>query len=188
MFDSALQRFGVDHDRNALREACNQASLTDSTFALPVFYLGILDEADENWSLALKDFNHFLVLSKDTELSVKARQELGKLPLLIKEDSTPSGKLDRQYRQHLGYAGLLQKKGFAKEAFLEAAQAAKLLPNRWEAYAVASSIMLSQHDLVGANHFLELARKNAPAAAIPKLTTLAEQIKHESQPKGSDLR
>lgn len=184
-FDSALQRFGVNHDRKALREACKQASVSDAKFALPVFYLGVLDEADENWSLALQDFNRFLVLSKDAELSLKARQELIKLPLLIKEDLTPSGKLNRQYRQHLGYAGMLQKQGFGKEAFLEAAQAAKLLPKRWEAYAMASGIMSNQGDLKGATHFLELAITNIPASSMPKLNPLIEQIKRQSLAKGT---
>jgi hypothetical protein len=147
---------------------------------LPIFYLGVLDEADEKWMLAQRHFNQFLVIEKNSELSSKARLELKKLPLLIKEDSTPSGKLDRQYRQRLGYADLLQRRGFSKEAFLEAAEAAKLLPERWEAYAVASSIMLSQKQLAQAKHFLELASSHIPPDSTSKLSILEEQIKQQS--------
>lgn len=179
-FDVALQRFEVDHDRVALRKECAQALSVDSTYALPIFYLGVLDEADEKWLLAQRHFNQFLTIEKNSELSNKARLELKKLPLLIKEDSTPSGKLDRQYRQHLGYADLLQRRGFSKEAFLDAAEAAKLLPERWEAYAVASSIMLSQKQIGQAKHFLELARSHIPADSTSKLSVLENQIKQQS--------
>lgn len=179
-FDSALQRFEADHDRVALRKECAQALSADSTYALPIFYLGVLDEADEKWLPAQRHFNQFLLIERNSELSDKARQELKKLPLLIKEDSTPSGKLDRQYRQRLGYADLLQRRGFSKEAFLEAAEAAKLLPERWEAYAVAGSIMLSQKQLAQAKHFLELARSRIPADSTSKLSILEEQIKQQS--------
>jgi hypothetical protein len=179
-FDSALQRFGVDHDRVALRKECAQVLSADSTYALPIFYLGVLDEADEKWLLAQRHFNQFLTIEKNSELSNNARQELKKLPLLIKEDSTPLGKLNRQYRQRLGYADLLQRRGFSKEAFLEAAEAAKLLPERWEAYAVASSIMLSQKQLPQAKHFLELASSHIPADSTSKLSILEEQIRQQS--------
>lgn len=184
-FEGALRRFGVDHDRKALRDECNRASSADSRYALPIFYLGVLDEADEKWILAQRHFNQFLALEKDSDLSAQARKELKKLPFLIKEDLTLAGKRNRQYRQHLGYADLLQRRGFSREAFLEAAEASKLLPNRWEAYAVASSIMLSQHDLTEANHFLELASKNVPADSAQKLNSLSEQIKRQSLAKGT---
>ncbi len=180
-FDSALQRFGADHDRVALRKECAQALAADSTYALPIFYLGVLDEADEKWLLGQRHFNQFLTIEKDSELSNQARQELKKLPLLIKEDSTPFGKRDRQYRQRLGYADLLQRRGFSKEAFLEAAEAARLLPERWEAYAVASGIMLSQKQLPQAKHFLELARTHVPPDSTGKLSVLEDQIKQQSE-------
>jgi tetratricopeptide (TPR) repeat protein len=183
-FESALQRFGIDHDRVALRKECTQTISADPTYALPIFYLGVLDEADEKWLLAQRHFNQFLSIEKDSELSNKGRQELKKLPLLIKEDSTPLGKLDRQYRQRLGYADLLQRRGFSKEAFLEAAEAVKLRPERWEAYAVASSIMLSQKLLAQASHFLELARSHLPPDSTGKLSVLEEQIKQQSSAAG----
>jgi hypothetical protein len=184
-FDAALRQFGTDHDRQTLREECNRALAADSRFALPVFYLGVLAEADEDWTLALRHFNEFLALEKDSNFSAKALREIDKLPLLIKEDSTVAGKLDRQYRQHLGYADLLQRQGFAREAFLEAAEACKLQPNRWEAYAVASGILLSQHDFTGASHFLVLARMNVPDDSTQKLNGLTEEIKRHSAVKGS---
>jgi hypothetical protein len=143
---------------------------------LPRFYLAVLDEADELWPAAIKDFQEFLTLDKDSTLSAKARRELEKLPLLIKEDSSPSGKLNREYRQHLGSADMLFKQGFAKEALLEASEAAKLLPRRWEAYAVASNLLLSQNDIAGAKHFFSLAQQNIPSDSASRLETLWAQI------------
>jgi hypothetical protein len=180
--ENAIQRYGIDHDRERLRAACMKGIAAEPGYPQPYFYLGVLDEADENWPAAKNHFEVYLTRDSNSDMATLARRELIKLPKLIKEDSTESGRLDRQYRQHLGYAGLLQKQGFAKEAFLETAQAAKLLPDRWEAYAIASSILLSQHDLTGANHFLELARKNVPAETANTLNGLAGQIKDMSQP------
>jgi protein TonB len=152
----------------------------EPNYALPIFYIGVLDEAEENWSAAEVDFRRFLALETNSDLSVKARRELEKLPGLIKQDSTPSGKLDRHYRQHLALADLLQKQGFAKEALLEAAEAARLAPKRWESYAVASAIMLSQGEVSQAKHFLELAKQRAPASDREKLAPLAARIQRQS--------
>jgi tetratricopeptide (TPR) repeat protein len=175
-FGEALRKFGLDHNRLSLRQACDQASAAEPRYALPVFYRGVLDEADEDWSAAELDFRGFLVLENDTDLSAKARRELEKLPGLIREDSTPSGKLNRHYRQHLAYADFLQKRGFAKEALLEAGEAVQLAPARWEAYAVASAVLLSQHQVSQASHFLEMARQRTPSSANGKLTSLQAMI------------
>jgi tetratricopeptide (TPR) repeat protein len=176
-FEGSLSRFGLNHDRSALRNACDRALIAEPNYALPVFYLGVLDEADENWSAAEADFRRFLALEKDSDLTAKAQGELEKLPRLIKEDSSPSGKVNRQYRQHLAFAGLLQKQGFAKEAFLEAAEATKLAPERWEAYATASTILLSQKQFDQADHFLSMAKKRVPASEAAKLNRLETLIR-----------
>ena len=178
-FEKAVRKFGVDHDRIALREACTEAVATDSGFALPHFYLGLVDEADEKWQSAMVDFDQFLKLSHDTALSSKARRELTRLPALIKEDSTPAGKTNRQYAQHLQYAAMLEKEGFAKEALLEASEAEVLSPGRWEAYATASGILLSQHRTAEAGHFLELARKHIPPMDEAKLNGLTRAFHKE---------
>lgn len=178
-FEDSLKRFGVNHDNAALRTACDHAVSADSNYALPQFYLGVLDEADENWPAAQKHFQEFLSLEGSSDLSASARRELAKLPTLIREDSTPSGKLDRRYRQDLGYANLLEKQGFAKEALLETAGAAKLAPSRWEAYAVASSILLGQHQFSQAQHFLDLAKQHAPTSANERLKVLGAEIKRQ---------
>jgi hypothetical protein len=175
-FGESLRRFGIDHDRPSFRRACNRAAASEPRYALPVFYRGVLDEADEDWSAAELDFRGFLILEKNTDLSAKARRELDKLPGLIQEDSTPNGKLNRHYRQHLAFADLLQKQGFAKESLLEAGEAAQLAPSRWEAYAVASGIMLGQRQVGQANHFLEMARQRAPSSASPKIASLQAMI------------
>jgi hypothetical protein len=181
VFETAAQRFGTNHNREEFRRACETAIATDASYSLPRFYLGVLDEADEQWSAAMKDFNDFLLLEKDSDLSAKARREVAKLPILIDEDSTPVGKLNRQYRQHLAAADLLFKQGFAREALLEAGEASKLLPHRWEAYAVASNLMLSQHRLPDAKHFLALAQHYLPAGETHKLDSLTQQIDRQSQ-------
>lgn len=175
-FDRALARFVVDHDRTFLRKACNQALLADPKADVPLFYLAVLDEADENWKDALAHFNAFLASSSNSDLSHRARVEIAKLPRLIQEDSTPTGKVNREYRTHLAIAEMLFKRGFAREALLETGAASKLLPNRWEAYAAACSILLSQHDLAGANHFYVLAEKYVPQDAIGKLHEIRRQL------------
>ncbi len=179
-FGRSVARFSIDHDRAALRSACNRALSAERSYALPRFYLGVLDEADENWSDAQKQFQLFIASEGQSVLSASARRELGKLPALMREDSTPSGKLNRRYRQHLEYASLLERKGFAKEALLETAEAAQLAPTRWEAYAIASSIMLAQHQTAHATHFLEIAEHYAPASAEGKLKPLATAIAQQS--------
>lgn len=178
-FEYSLRRFGADHDRVLLRQACERELTAEPNYPLAVFYLGVIDEADENWTAAEADFRRFLILEEDSDLSTKARAELKKLSEVIRKDSTPSGKLNRRYSQLLSVAQLLQKRGFAKEALLEVGEAAKLDPARWEAYAFASSIMASQGDMGEANHFLDLARTRAPASASEKLSRLSDAIRRK---------
>lgn len=187
-FNDSLRRFGLNHDRTAFRFACQRAVAAEPNYALPIFYLGVLAEADENWSEAQTQFQRFVALEKNTDLTVKAQHELQKLPGLIKQDSTPSGKLNREYREHLAFAAMLQKERFAKEALLESAAAAKLVPSRWEAYAVASSIMLSQGQVDQANHFLRLAKQHAPASATAKLDSLAAAIQRSTENASASKR
>ena len=186
-FEGSLSRFGLNHDRAALRNACDRALIAEPNYALPVFYMGVLDEADENWSAAEADFRRFLALEKDSDLAAKAQGELAKLPGLIKEDSSASGKVSRQYRQHLAFAALLQEQGFAKEAFLETAEATKLAPGRWEAYATASTIFLSQKQFDQAEHFLLMAKVRVPASEAPKLQRLESLIEEGGGGGGATL-
>jgi hypothetical protein len=179
-FEIAVRRFGINHNRQEFRKACENAIANDASYPLPRLYLGILDEADEKWATAIKDLNEFLLLDEDSDLSTKARREVAKLSILIEEDSTPAGKLNRQYRQHLAAADLLFKQGFAREALLETGEASKLMPHRWEAYAVASNLMSSQNKLMDAKHFLTLAQQHIPASERHKLDLLSKQIERQA--------
>jgi hypothetical protein len=180
-FADALRDFELHHNRANLRHSCEEVYRADPSFALALFYLGVLDEADENWAAAAVKFKAFIGLSKDEQLNEQAASELAKLPHLIKQDSDPHGKLMRRYGEKLRSAMLLDSQGFSKEAMLEVGEASQLVPDQWQAYAMASEILVRHHNAAKASEFLALAKDRSPASASKQIGALARAIKNIQQ-------
>jgi tetratricopeptide (TPR) repeat protein len=161
-----------DNDRKAFILACESIHEGNPDHNLAEFYLGILYEAQENWIAAETHFQNYLQSGEQSKLTEIARKQLATLNHL---KSTPTQSSDAKltnYYRRLALAKILMEQGMAKEALLEAASASKERPERWEAYATASAILVSQSQFDQAEHFFVMAKERVPASDAAKLHRL----------------
>jgi tetratricopeptide (TPR) repeat protein len=178
---AALNDFYHEGNRQHLGAACHQALERSGAAIEPKYYLGVLAEADENWTEAERWFAEVAENDGTSIYGVRAKRELGKVVSLKKNDVTPEGKLRRKYEEAIASARLLERHGFPSEALTAAAQAEILDPSRWEAPAVAGAILLEQKQIDLAEQFLQRAQKLASAKDQPTIERALQQVPRERE-------
>lgn len=135
----------------------------DPKYSAAWFDLGMYAEASHDWATAVKGFGHYLALKPTGVDASRAAAELAVVKKYVVKPPTPAQLSSRAYEASLIRARVLMVKGSNQEAIMELGTAQKLLPNRWEAYALAAACMASQTRYDLANQFQEMALSRAPA-------------------------
>jgi tetratricopeptide (TPR) repeat protein len=174
-------QFLEDKDRSRAREGYLQAIRIDPTYPQPRYNLGVLAEADEDWTEAAKWFTEYLRLDNLSSYATKARAELGRVGRAQEQDSTPGGRRRRQYDEAVYRGRVLLRSGRPKEAVAEASAAAKIDDARWEAYALTADALSSQGLYVEAATFIQQAIERAPAAKRVGLQRVLDNYPKERQ-------
>jgi tetratricopeptide (TPR) repeat protein len=169
VFQQTLAGLAQNGSRKKAQAGFLRVIALDPGYALPYFNLGLLAEADEDWGVAISDFNRFLTLAPNSAYRLRAQAEIEHATTAKQADSTPQGKLSRQYTDKIVRARALALSGMGKLAVAEAAEAANLDSSRWEAYAVIASALSRQGFDGDAARFLRMAIDRAPADKRPLL-------------------
>jgi tetratricopeptide (TPR) repeat protein len=181
LFVSTSLHFVKDLDRQQARKDYRRVLQLDGRFAPAWFNLGVLAEADYDWTEAKADFEQYLAVAPEGAYSTRAAKELS---VIAERSKQPSPTPAQQYDAAVHRARTLLAAKFYKESIAEAATAQSLDDSRWEAYAIVSICMARQHQTHEAAKFLRLALDRAPAEARTKvLDVLTRVASDEAQQK-----
>lgn len=159
----------VNKDPTAARAEFMAALQQDSTFAAPRFNLGVLAEAEEQWSDAAKWFAEYLRHDSTSASASKARGELTVSRRRAAESQSPDVKRESDYDRHIELARRLLAAAMFDDARAEAARAHALKATGWEAYALASAAIAPSGRSAQALALLDSAIALAPPDAVPPL-------------------
>lgn len=155
--------------RAAARRGFLKAASQDASYPLPLYNLGVLAEADEDWDAAIRYFEQFRRLDTGSEFSLKAQRKIEYLGRVRDADATPEGRRRRLYEQALSEANTLANLGLVKEAVAVAGRAARLDDTRWEAYALIGNALSGRMLFADAAGFFRKAAERAPRDTKPGL-------------------
>jgi tetratricopeptide (TPR) repeat protein len=162
LFVSTSLQFVRDLDRQRARKNYRGVLQLDGLYAPAWFNLGVLAEADYDWTEAKGDFKQYLTIAPEGAYSTRAARELNVIAERSKQPvPTPAQQYDAAI--HLARTFLAAK--FYKESIAEAAVAQSIDDSRWEAYAVVSICMARQHKIHEAVKFQTLALDRTPVEA-----------------------
>jgi len=162
-FNQVSSSFLREFNRPKAIEGYLQVTALDTTYAPAWFNLGVLSEAEKNWSKAQVYFNQYLHLAPHGREADRAKQEL---QILVKYQD---GSINLAAAKQAEYDSMIERaRGFLavnlfREAIAEAGRAQAADASRWEAYAVVSLCMAKQHKRDAAMRLEMLAVNRAPA-------------------------
>lgn len=155
-------RLYEDHDAASARRQFNIAVRLDTTFNAPRFNLGVLSEAEGKWDEAIYWFNEFLHHDRTSRFAALARAEVARSKQMLAQGGPTA---EDEYLAALELSKRLLVVSNARGSLAEAQRAAKLAPDKWEPYAVASAAALRARDTVAASAFAAQAvQRGAPAS------------------------
>ena len=147
----------------AANEELHAALTADPNSRTSRYALGMVAEADENWTEAIRWFQEVRSLSPtESKLATEAEQQIQICSENAKQDKQTDSKLDRRYNSMIARARFLVRFGLAKESVAEAAEALQLKPKGWEPYVITAEALALQAQYAKAGEQLELAIERAP--------------------------
>jgi len=130
----------------------------------PRYDLGLIAEAHENWTEALKWFADVIARApSESRIAKLAKLHMHHCKLAAAQDATPGGKLLREYGEALARARLFARSGLGEPALVEADKAEKLDPRGWEAHVIAAEALALGQQYRSAAAELKAALAFAPA-------------------------
>jgi tetratricopeptide (TPR) repeat protein len=173
--DSGIAQYVKTRKEEALQQALESAIRIDSSYPDPYFNLAILAEGHENWPSAIA-FLSVAVLSSpvDSAIHKRAQQQLDSVRAIAKNDATPEGRRRRLYAAAIARATTFLNNGLLQPAVSEAAVAAKIDPDEWEAYAVAADALSRGKQPEESRKFLDMALARAPVEIQKQLKEAAQ--------------
>jgi tetratricopeptide (TPR) repeat protein len=173
-------QFVKDLDRQRARKDYRRVLLLDARYAPAWFNLGVLAEADYDWTEAKADFERYIAVAPEGTYSARAARELS---VIAERSKQPSPTPAQQYDAAIHRARTLLAAKFYKESIAEAATAQSLDDSRWEAYAIVSICMARQHKIHEAAKFQTLALDRAPAEARDKVLDVLTRVASGGTPQ-----
>jgi tetratricopeptide (TPR) repeat protein len=162
-----------DLDRQRARKDYRRVLQLDGRYAPAWFNLGVLAEADYDWTEAKADFKQYLTVAPEGAYSARATRELS---VIADRSKQPVPTPAQQYHAAIQRARTLLAAKFYKESIAEAAAAQSLDDSRWEAYAIVSICMARQHKIHEALKFQNLALDRAPVEARDKVFDVLTRV------------
>lgn len=178
-FRQTLARFARDRNLTLARQGFLAAAQMDPSYPQPHFNLGVLAESEEKWDEAGKAYADCLRRQPEAELKSKTEQAIERLKKIGELARTPEGKARWRYEQVLLKAQALGQMGLVKEAVAQTAAAAKTDNSRWEAYALAGSLLSQQNLCNEATGFFQQALERAPAEKKTALEQALQKCRKE---------
>jgi tetratricopeptide (TPR) repeat protein len=175
----ALAHYAHDADVGKAQEALLEAIRDDPSYIAPHFYMGLLDEEQEDWEGAIASFDQICRIEPDSKQCAGVRLETKRLTAL-RTDSHQAIQNFR-YSRKVALANSALDAGLLKRAVFFASQASSIDDSRWEAYAIGAAALAKQKDFDGAAKFLGLAMSRSPADAKIKLQAASDQCGKEKQ-------
>ena len=173
LFVSTSLRFVKDLDRERARKGYHRVLQLDGQYAPAWFNLGVLAEADYDWTEAKADFKQYLTVAPEGAYSKRAAREL---IVIAERTKQPRPTPAQQYDAAIHQARTLLAAKFYKESIAAAADAQALDDSRWEAYAIVSICLARQHKIREAVQFQNLALDRAPAEAHDKVFDVLTRV------------
>ena len=175
----ALMHYAHDSDVGKAQETLLEAIKDDPSYIAPHFYMGLLDEEQEDWEGAIASFDQICRIEPDSKQCAGIRLETKRL-IALRTDS-PQVVRNFRYSRKVSLANSALQAGLLKRAVFFASQASSIDDSRWEAYAIGAAALAKQKDFDGAAKFLGLAMSRAPADAKIKLQAALDQCGKEKQ-------
>ncbi len=136
--------------------------------------LALIATAREDWGGAVERLHEAAQLEPDPARRASIEKRAAALAKLAAAESTPEAKATRRYSDCIGRARAFLRGGALRQAFEEAGIAAKLDDSRFEAYAVAASVLERSGDSTRMIAFLNEAARRAPSALATRIRALVE--------------
>ncbi len=175
----ALAHYTQHGEVGKAQEILLEAIKDDPSYIPPHFYLGLLDEEQEDWEGAIASFDQICRLQPDSKECAAVRLETKRLTGL--RTDSPEALRNFRYSRKISLANSALAAGLLKRAVFFASQASTIDDRRWEAYAIGAAALSKQKDFDEAAKFLGLARSRAPADVKSKLQAALDQCGKEKQ-------
>jgi tetratricopeptide (TPR) repeat protein len=175
----ALAHYTQDGEVGKAQEGLLEAIKDDPSYIAPHFYLGLLDEEQEDWEGAIASFDQICQLQPDSKVCAAVKLETKQLTGL--RTDSPEALRNFRYSRKISLANSALAAGTLKRAVSFASQASSIDDSRWEAYAIGAAALSKQRDFDEAAKFLGLAMTRAPADVKPKLQEALDQCGKEKQ-------
>lgn len=161
LYTQTLAAFILDRDRAKAGRGFLQVTRLDPQFAPAWFNLGVLAEADRNWSQARTGFTVYLRLAPAGPDAARAEEQLHIVAAHEHAVADDAATRAAEYDGMIQRARALLAAKLFRSAIAEAARAQRTDPARWEAYAVVALCMGRQHKEAEAAKFETLAVSHA---------------------------
>ena len=168
---SAERSLIVERNPGAAREGFISTIALDSSYAAPRFNLGLLAEAEGQWSEAERWFRAYLALDSTSEWANKAKRELQGLSRK-RASADDATRRAGEYDSHIELGRRLVRSGMHADALREAQQARALETRRWEAYALAAASYQATGAIPVAMQLLDSAIARAPDTDVVRLQSM----------------
>ena len=161
---TGLVEYTQTRNEKALQQALASAIDIDPTYPDPYFNMAMLAQGHENWPYAIALLSVAVQSSPaDSAIHKRAQQQLASVQAVQKTDATTEGRKHRLYAAAIARATTFLNNGLLQPAVSEAAVAAKIDPNGWEAYAVTADALSHGNRPEEAKKFVDMALARAPA-------------------------
>lgn len=164
----ALVNFAADHDVGKAMASYTKALEQDPGYAPARFGLGVMLEAQGDWTGARSTFAQLEAVGKGGALVAAAKEERSRIDTAIKLEATQEGRRTRQYDSFISQARMLLAAGQPAAAAERVRAAQKLDESKWQAYAMAGEIALVSQRLPEAGRLFQAASARASEDALRK--------------------
>jgi len=179
MMRETMDTFVRDRDRARAKRGFIACISADPTYAEPRFNLAKLEEADENWDVALKWLHECQRLASGTPLAARASEEISAVEGLKQRLRTPEGKRAFRYETLVADANNLTASEKYGEALALIDEAIRTDSARFEAYSVAAAVHARMKDYAAALKAMDSALAKAPSDRRAKLESALAVMKKE---------